>query len=73
MNKEILELLNTLECELDDSVNCIPEYNANSDSRVSIDSALNTLYVIREKLETQQEKELMGPDGLPLNFPFGNN
>ena len=23
--------------------------------------------------ETQQEKELMGPDGLPLNFPFGNN
>ena len=73
MNKELLELLTDLEGELDNANNCLPEYNANSDSRVSIDSALNTLYVIREKLETQQEKELMGPDGLPLNFPFGNN
>lgn len=73
MNKEILELLNTLECELDDSVNCLPEYSANTDSRGYIDGARNTLYVLREKLETQQEKELMGPDGLPLNFPFGNN
>ena len=73
MNKEILELLNTLECELDDSVNCLPEYSANTDSRGYIDGARNTLYVLLEKLETQQEKELMGPDGLPLNFPFGNN
>ena len=73
MNKEILELLNTLECELDDSVNCLPEYSANTDSRGYIDGARNTLYVLREKLDTQQEKELMGPDGLPLNFPFGNN
>ena len=73
MNKEILELLNTLECELDDSANCLPEYSANTDSRGYIDGARNTLYVLREKLEAQQEKELMGPDGLPLNFPFGNN
>ena len=73
MNKEILELLNTLECELDDAANCLPEYSANTDSRGYIDGARNTLYVLREKLETQQEKELMGPDGLPLNFPFGNN
>ena len=73
MNKEILELLNTLECELDDSVNSLPEYSANTDSRGYIDGARNTLYVLREKLEAQQEKELMGPDGLPLNFPFGNN
>ena len=73
MNKEILELLNTLECELDDSVNCLPEYSANTYSRGYIDGARNTLYVLREKLEAQQEKELMGPDGLPLNFPFGNN
>tara|TARA_B100000073_G_scaffold27250_3_gene21040 strand:+ start:1100 stop:1273 length:174 start_codon:yes stop_codon:yes gene_type:complete len=49
--KEILELLTDLEGELDNANNCLPEYNANSDSRVSIDSALNTLYVIRENLE----------------------
>ena len=50
MNKEILELLNTLECELDDSVNCLPEYSANTDSRGYIDGARNTLYVLRENL-----------------------
>ena len=49
--KEILELLTDLEGELDNANNCLPEYNANSDSRYSIDIALNTLYVIREKLE----------------------
>jgi len=49
--KEILELLIDVEGELDNANNCLPEYYANSDSRVSIDSALNTLYLIREKLE----------------------
>ena len=73
MNKELLELLTDLEGELDNANNCLPEYSANTDSRGYIDGARNTLYVLREKLEAQQEKELMGPDGLPLNFPFGNN
>tara|TARA_B100001113_G_C21060737_1_gene601027 strand:- start:51 stop:224 length:174 start_codon:yes stop_codon:yes gene_type:complete len=54
--KEILELITDLEGELDNANNCLPEYNANSDSRVSIDSALNTLYVIREKLEKKVEE-----------------
>ena len=66
-------MLMEIEGQLDDAYYSLPDYNANSDSQGYIDAARNTLYVLREKLETQQEKELMGPDGLPLNFPFGNN
>jgi len=49
--KEILELLNTLEGELDDATNTLPEYDANTDSRGYIDSGKNTLYVLKEKIE----------------------
>ena len=49
--KGILELINEIECELDDSVNCLPEYSANTDSRSYIDGARNTLYVLKEKME----------------------
>ena len=48
---EILELLNTLECELDDATNTLPEYDANTDSRGYIDAGKNTLYVLKEKIE----------------------
>ena len=48
---EILELLNTLEGELDDATNTLPEYDANTDSRGYIDSGKNTLYVLKEKIE----------------------
>ena len=50
--KELLELINDIECELDDSVNCLPDYNGNSDSRSYIDGARNTLYVLKEKVES---------------------
>ena len=49
--KEILELINILECELDDSYNTLPEYSANTDSRSYIDGARNTLYELKNKLE----------------------
>ena len=49
--KEILELLNRLECELDDATNTLPDYNANTDSRGYIDSGKNTIYVIIDKIE----------------------
>jgi len=64
--KEILELLNTLECELDDSVNCLPEYSANTDSRGYIDGARNTLYVLKEKVEEVVEKANAFEKGLDL-------
>ena len=49
--KEILELITDVEGELDNANNCLPEYNANSDTRTSIDGALCSLYVLKEKLE----------------------
>ena len=49
--KEILELINEIEWELDDSVNSLPEYSSTTDSRSYIDGARNTLYVLKEKIE----------------------
>ena len=43
--KEILELINEIECELDDSVNYLPDYNENTVSSGYIDGACNTLYI----------------------------
>ena len=57
--KEILELINEIECELDDSVNSLPEYSANTDSRSYIDGARNTLYVLKEKLKTLRLEEIV--------------
>ena len=57
--KEILELINEIECELDDSVNSLPEYSANTDSRSYIDGARNTLYVLKEKLKTLRLEEII--------------
>ena len=51
MNKEILDLVNTLEDELVDAYNTGHEGEINSDSLYYIDSAKSTLYDLREKLE----------------------
>mgnify|MGYP001343673512 CR=1 FL=1 len=66
IDKEILELINNIECELDDSVNCLPEYSANTDSRSYIDGARNTLYVLKEKVEEIVEKASAFEKGLDL-------
>lgn len=55
---EIFELITDIECELDNANNCLPEYNANSDTRSSIDGALCSVYVLKEKLEQISHKVL---------------
>ena len=64
--KEILELINNIECELDDSVNSLPEYSSTTDSRSYIDGARNTLYVLKEKVEEIVEKASAFEKGLDL-------
>ena len=64
--KEILELINEIECELDDSVNSLPEYSSTTDSRSYIDGARNTLYVLKEKVEEIVEKANAFEKGLNL-------
>ena len=58
--KELLELINTLEGELDDAVNCLPEYNSNTDSRGYIDAGRNTVYELKNKLEKLNEVDIPG-------------
>ena len=50
-NEKILLALNLIEAELDDAVNQLPDYNANSDALVSIDCARNELYCLKDDIE----------------------
>ena len=49
--KEILLKLELIEAELDDATNQMPEYNTNSDARVSIDGAKYELYTLKDDIE----------------------
>ena len=55
MDKEILDLVYTLESELDDSYYSIPEYQSTADALSYVDSARSTLYELKEKLEKLNE------------------
>ena len=73
--QKILNMLIEMEGELDDAYYSLPDYNANSDSQSYIDGARCTLYHLKDEIEKSilnSKKEPMGPDGLPLNFPFEN-
>ena len=73
--QKILDMLIEMEGELDDAYYSLPDYNANSDSQSYIDGARCTLYHLKDEVEKSildSKKEPMGPDGLPLNFPFEN-
>jgi len=48
---EILEKLITIENELDDATNSLPEWNGNSDSRSNIDGAKCELYHLKDEIE----------------------
>ena len=64
--KEILELIYTLEGELDDGYYQLPDYNANSDGKSCVDSARNTLYELKQKVEELSKKEKAFEKGLNL-------
>tara|TARA_R100001443_G_scaffold34099_1_gene47884 strand:- start:1642 stop:1860 length:219 start_codon:yes stop_codon:yes gene_type:complete len=49
--KKILEHLCEIESELDDAMNTLPDYNANSDSQSYIDGARCTLYHLKDEIE----------------------
>lgn len=73
--QKILDMLIEIEGELDDAYYSLPDYNANSDSQSYIDGARCTLYHLKDEIEKtilDSNKEPMGPDGLPLNFPFND-
>ena len=49
--KEILEKLEEIEGQLDDSYYSLPEYDANSDGRSYLDGARIDLYNLKDELE----------------------
>ena len=49
--KEILDRLEEIEGQLDDSYYSLPEYDANSDGRSYLDGARNDLYNLKDELE----------------------
>ena len=79
----ILEYLELIENELTDAYNTAPDTPENSDSLYYIDTAKDLVDELTTRLEDPQEEPvphedmdreggLKGPDGLPLNFPFGD-
>ena len=52
MNKsDIVKILETIEGQLDDAYNTLPEYDANSEGKSYIDGARYDLYYLKEKIE----------------------
>ena len=49
--KKILDTLTSIESQLDDAMNTLPDYNANSDSQSYIDGARCTLYHLKDEIE----------------------
>ena len=66
--EKILETLQIIEGELDDAVNQLPEYNANTDARGSIDGARYELYNLKDEIEkfildSNQKQDMPGFEG----------
>ena len=49
--QKILDTLTSIESQLDDSMNTLPEYNANSDGKSSLDGARCDLYYLKDEIE----------------------
>ena len=67
MNYEaILEKLEEIEGQLDDSYYSLPEYDANSDGRSSLDGARNDLYNLKNEIE----RSILDIDNVTLDEVF---
>ena len=80
---EILSYLKLITSELTDAYNTAPDTPETSDSLYYINEAQELLDELTTNVENNQEEPvphedmnreggLMGPDGLALNFPFGD-
>ena len=59
--KEIINKLEEIEGSLDDAFYSLPEYNANTDSRVYIDSARTELDYLKYVIEKEEITEMKVP------------
>ena len=49
--KEILEQLGEIEGLIEEASNNLPDYSANTDTRISLDIAIELMYGLRDELE----------------------
>ena len=49
--KEILEQLSEIQALIDEADNTLPDYSANTDTRISIDIAKELMYGLQDELE----------------------
>ena len=66
--KKILTALELIEGELDDATNQLPDYNANSDARTSIDGAKYELYTLKDDIE----RAVLDEDKVTLDEVFNS-
>tara|TARA_B100000214_G_scaffold111929_1_gene79026 strand:- start:262 stop:447 length:186 start_codon:yes stop_codon:yes gene_type:complete len=57
MNEKIKELVDTLEQEINDGYNTLPDYDKNNEGKTYINMAQVTLYELQKELEIQYGKE----------------
>ena len=70
---QILNYLKIIESELTDAYNVTPDTSENSDTLYYIDNARDLIGELEDNINGKFDNVPMGPDGLPLNFPFGDN
>ena len=55
MIEKIKELLETLEQEINDGYNTLPDYETNNEGKTYVNSAQATLYELQKQLETLEQ------------------
>ena len=60
MIKKIKQLLDTLEQEINDGYNTLPDYETNNEGKTYVNSAQSTLYELQKQLETLEQGLRLG-------------
>ena len=60
MVDRIEQLINTLEQEINDGYNTLPDYQANNEGKTYVNSAQATLYELQKQLETLEQGLRLG-------------
>ncbi len=70
---EILNYLELIESELTDAYNVTADTPENSDTLYYIDNTKDLVNELMDNINGKFSNEPMGPDGLPLNYPYHND
>tara|TARA_B100001093_G_scaffold19829_1_gene17842 strand:+ start:71 stop:283 length:213 start_codon:yes stop_codon:yes gene_type:complete len=60
MIKKIKQLLDTLEQEINDGYNTLPDYETNNEGKTYVNSAQATLYELQKQMETLEQGLRLG-------------